>query len=100
MDQMQNEAMDRLRQMYSKTRQQQPQVDMTKQPQKSASIPLTKEQHEEKSEIDTNRHNRSNNLLDVFMQDKEKSLVMLLIVILISEKADSTLILALMYLIL
>lgn len=95
MDKMQNEAMERLRQMYSKSYQQKPVLD-----QKPQTQPVEKEKSQEKEVLQKDTSSEKHNLLDLFMKDKEKSLIMLLIVILISEKADSTLILALMYLIL
>lgn len=95
-DSMQNDAVERLKQMYSKA-----------QPQSSA--PQHRKQIETKSEekvtVPTEKPSvvhtqKSENLLDFFMRDKEKSLILLLIVILMSEKADTSLILALMYLVL
>lgn len=100
-DRMQDDAMQRYRQMYSKA-----------QPEKShfAAVPQNKDNNSEKppkaekenqslhKEQKPNK-TESNNVLDIFMKDKEKSLIILLIVILLSEKADTTLILALMYLV-
>lgn len=97
-DSMQTEAMERLRQMYSKAVP------------NSNTAPQNTVEHT-KSDTDTAQQegvktepqlhiNRGDNLLDIFMRDKEKSLIVLLIVLLVSEKADSTLVLALMYLIL
>ena len=40
------------------------------------------------------------NLLDELLKDNERSLILLLLLVLYSEKADSSLLLALMYLIL
>ncbi len=47
----------------------------------------------------TNAPKGNENFLDILMKDKEKSLIMLLIVILANDGADTTLLLALMYLI-
>lgn len=47
----------------------------------------------------TNAPRANENFLDILMKDKEKSLIMLLIVILANDGADTTLLLALMYLI-
>lgn len=93
-DQMQNEAIERLKQMYSKAPQQN----------QVSSVPktLSPQQKTESEKLDTAEHKDTaerKNMLDIFMQDKEKSLIVLLIVILMSEKADTMLILALMYLI-
>ncbi len=94
-DSMQNDAMERLKQMYSKA-----------QPIKSAPPPESKTHQTQKSqqkEEQTNQalHTKKNeSVFDVFLKDKEKSLIVILIVLLISEKADTTLVLSLMYLIL
>ncbi len=95
MDQMQNEAMERLKQMYSKSRPQKSEPDIQKHEVKQPVINPTKST-DQKLIVE----NKTENILELFMKDKEKSLIMLLIVILISEQADSTLVLALMYLIL
>lgn len=104
-DTMQNQAMERVRQMYQRASTQgapsqsvhnehsnhaSPQInqDTSDTAKESVSVPLV------------NNENKQKNLLDIFMQDKEKSLIVLLIVILLSEKADQSLILALLYLIL
>lgn len=97
-DSMQTDAMERLRQMYSKAT-----------PNSRSAVQTTPEHHtkksdeKERSEQKTQpqlHNNNTDNLLDIFMRDKEKSLIVLLIVLLVSEKADSTLVLALLYLIL
>lgn len=94
-DSMQTDAMERLRQMYSKAP-----------PNSRNTAQTTPDEHhvqksDEKQHTEPQLHNnRVDNLLDIFMRDKEKSLIVLLIVLLISEKADSTLVLALLYLIL
>lgn len=59
-----------------------------------------KKQVEIKSKTEhTNAPKGNENFLDILMKDKEKSLIMLLIVILANDGADTTLLLALMYLI-
>lgn len=93
-DYMQDDAMRRVAQMYSKTYR--TQDDATIHNQNVENTP-SKENKVEKSDGSVNHH--SKNFLDIFMQDKEKSLIVLLIVILLSEKADTSVILALMYLI-
>lgn len=125
-DNMQNEAMERLKQMYSKATPQvaqntapqhsrrdgrshqqggKPQTESSSSHQSTSSIapptlPSLQSSQKAQTETKTVHTNEQTNLLDIFMRDKEKSLIVLLIVILISEKADTTLILALMYLIL
>lgn len=94
---MQDDAMRRVAQMYSNTH-----------PVKNNTPPVvhsnnlqpegTKAQPSEQNKKE-NSESDSRNFLEIFMQDKEKSLIVLLIVILLSEKADASVILALMYLI-
>lgn len=93
-DSMQNEAMERLKQMYSKA---QPQSNT--QSHRSENV-QTEKVSEQPLQAENSIHTqKSENLLDFFMRDKEKSLILLLIVILMSEKADTSLLLALMYLV-
>lgn len=107
-DSMQNEALERLKQMYSKaqpsrgTQQSRVVTRPAVEPKSEPAEPKKPEEPEQKAEPmpELTHTEKSPNMLDIFMQDKEKSLVVLLIVLLISEKADTTLILALMYLIL
>ena len=93
-DSMQNDAMERFRQMYSKA---QPQSVTNNNRIESQKLPKTEETITEGKTLIHNKKEENN--LDLFMRDKEKSLILLLIVILMSEKADTTLILALMYLV-
>ncbi len=96
MDHMQNEAMERLRQMYSKTKN-----NVT-----NNEKPTSKGNKQEEQSVGKQEHTKPNekkkpdNLLDILLKDKERSLIVLLLVVLLNEKADSSLILALMYLIL
>lgn len=101
-DNMQTQAMERLKQMYSKAQTTQGSVNST--------APVNpKPRNEEKSE-NTQQTTKPKNevvhvkkrdsIAELFLKDKEKSLILLLIVILISEKAESSVVLALLYLIL
>lgn len=92
-DSMQEDALRRLNQMYSKT----PSGSVPKKRQEEKTAHQAVEHKSEEKTLDQSKS--SGNLLDFFMKDKEKSLILLLIVILISEKADSSLLLALMYLV-
>ena len=92
MDHMQNEAMERLRQMYSKTNQNN---QISEKPKAKENKPT--ENHEQTKMCEKKK---PDNLLDILLKDKERSLIVLLLVVLLNEKADSSLILALMYLIL
>ncbi len=89
-DNMQSDAIKRFNQMYSNA-----------QPKKAPPVVPEKkpEKHEEPRNVSQEK-NKNDSFLDVLMRDKEKSLILILIIILISEKADSTLILALLYIIL
>lgn len=96
MDHMQNEAMERLRQMYSKTNQNVQNSEKPKVKEKTLSE-QSPEKHEQTKMCEKKK---PDNLLDILLKDKERSLIVLLLVVLLNEKADSSLILALMYLIL
>lgn len=114
-DRMQDDAMERLKQMYSKAQSNQV-TKVTNQKHgshekirnatenTSRDEPKTfshpSETPGEKECESSNSSKKESNILDVFMRDKEKSLLVVLLVILISEKADTTLVLALLYLIL
>ncbi len=93
-DSMQEDALRRLNQMYSKA----PSMNTVSQRQETQQPQQSDIEHPK--EVPTPEHPKNQgNLLDIFMKDKEKSLIMLLIVVLLSEKADSSLLLALMYLV-
>lgn len=102
-DNMQTQAMERLKQMYSKaqplSQHQSNNVHSTSETPKRREIEKsdtvkTEKQNEKQTE------KKSYSILELFLKDKEKSLILLLIVLLISEKADSSVVLALLYLIL
>lgn len=92
-DSMQEDALRRLNQMYSKA----PSGSVASQRREAEPPQQTQEQTKELKTPGSPKN--QSNLLEIFMKDKEKSLILLLIVILISEKADSSLLLALMYLV-
>ncbi|MEE0101062.1 MAG: hypothetical protein U0I48_04900 [Acutalibacteraceae bacterium] len=118
MDRIQQDAMRRMQEMQARAKIQQPhaQQQNTQQgnmghnphkpqaPQRSAPHGAPPPQREtppakmpeEKKPIASPAHN---DLLGSLFEDKERSLILILILILSSEKADSSLILALMYLI-
>lgn len=118
MDRIQQDAMRRMQEMQARAKNQQPRAGQqnTQQgnmgrsphnpqaPQRSAqhgAPPLQRETPpaitpEEKKPVAAHTHN---DLLGSLFEDKERSLILILILILSSEKADSSLILALMYLI-
>ena len=90
-DNMQSDAIKRFNQMYSNA---QPNKKSSSIPEKSV------DKKEEVLPPQPTNVKKSDSFLDVLRRDKEKSLILILIVILISEKADTTLILALLYIIL
>lgn len=100
-DRMQDDAMQRYRQMYSKAQPEKSHFDAVSQNKNAASdkSPEAKKENKNLHKEHKPQKTESNNVLDIFMKDKEKSLIILLIVILLSEKADTTLILMLMYLV-
>lgn len=88
---IQSEAMERLRQMYQNAK--------PVQEQKKPKVAPKKNDEQEKEPVAIQMPN-SKGVFDFILQDKEKSLILILLVILLSEKADESLILALVYLIL
>ena len=86
---MEQEALERVRRMYGgfDTRKPAPPKQETKPP-KEEKPPECEQPPAEK------------NLLDELLKDNERSLILLLLLVLYSEKADASLLLALMYLIL
>ena len=106
-DNMQNQAMERLRQMYSKAQTPQSSVVNTapvnqksrNEPQRTEQMKETKEQAQT-PEKEVMHPKKRDSIAELFLKDKEKSLILLLIVLLISEKAESSVVLALLYLIL
>ncbi len=100
-DQMQNEAIQRLQQMYSRAQPQNTTVAQKREEPKKIHIESKTNKDNNDNDNDAEvLHNSRENLIDIIMRDKEKSLIVLLIILLISEKADTTLVLALLYLIL
>ena len=104
-DNMQSQAMERLKQMYSKAQTTQGgtlgAVNTAPANQKRKS----EEKTENKEQVETPKKEvaksqKRDSLAELFLKDKEKSLILLLIVLLISEKAESSVVLALLYLIL
>lgn len=89
---MHSEAMERLRQMYSGASST---ASVTSKP-----IVSPQKNNEPKQQLEPDKKVVSKGVFDMFLQDKEKSLILILLVILLSEKADESLILALVYLIL
>ena len=96
---LEQEALDRVARMYSsydrQRRQRPPQPVAKPEPEAPPSAP------EKKSEPNAeNTEEKPTGLLDVLLRDKEQSLIMLLLVILMKDGADMNTILALMYLLL
>lgn len=97
MQDIEHQALKRVQEMYKSAQQ------------NNTSIPVQAEKKavKEKSEPRKTEPDRSieraskpDSFIDLIMKDKERSLIILLIIILLNEKADSSLILSLMYLIL
>ncbi len=96
---LEQEALDRVARMYSsydRQRRQRPPQTATK-PAPETSPPAPEKKPEPNAE---NTEEKPAGLLDVLLRDKEQSLIMLLLVILMKDGADMNTILALMYLLL
>ena len=92
---LEQEALDRVARMYSsydRQRRQRPQEP----PEPAPEIPS--EPEEKPEPIAKNPEEKQAGLLDILLRDKEQSLIMLLLVILMKDGADMHTILALMYL--
>lgn len=101
-DNMQTQAMERLKQMYSKAQTTQGSANNTApiNPKPRSEEKSEKTQQTAKTENEVVYVKKRDSIAELFLKDKEKSLILLLIVILISEKAESSVVLALLYLIL
>lgn len=116
---LEQEAMDRVRRMYAsfdqarldqsrsvdpqrnRPRSDHPRKEQPRQEKPQAQKPedtnVEKESKPE-SKPDANAVKQPNGLLDLFMQDRDQSLILLLLVLLMRDGADMNLMLALMYL--
>ena len=95
---LEQEALDRVARMYSsydRQRRQRPPLTATKPAPETPPAP----EKEPEPNIE-NKEEKPAGLLDVLLRDKEQSLIMLLLVILMKDGADMNTILALMYLLL
>ena len=100
-DNMQSQAMERLKQMYSKAQTPQGSTTNASPVNKKSQAEENKENTEqEKIKKEVMPFKKGDSIAELFLKDKEKSLILLLIVLLISEKADTSVVLALLYLIL
>ena len=91
---LEQEAMERVRRMYSGYDRRPSSSDMPR-PQPKPEPP--RKPSEPEPPVTAHREKNSG-LLDMLMQDKEQSLIMLLLVLMMKDGADMELLLALMYL--
>lgn len=97
---LEQEAMDRVARMYSSfergpRERRQPRMDPRPSPRPEPPQELPKEEKPPEP-----REGQGRGLLEMLMQDKEQSLILLLLVILMKEGADMNLLLALVYMLL
>lgn len=95
---LEQEALDRVARMYSSYDRQRRQRPPQETPAPATEIPS--EPEEKPEPIAENAEEKQAGLLDILLRDKEQSLIMLLLVILMKDGADMHTILALMYLLL
>ncbi|MEE1055709.1 MAG: hypothetical protein UH239_00480 [Acutalibacteraceae bacterium] len=98
MDKMQQEAVRRMQEMQNRGR---PLPPSEKKTMEMPSVPCPPETTEEQRCIENPKSKttgKSQNFFDVLFQDKERSLILLLLLLLSTEKTDTGLILALIYL--
>lgn len=98
-DSLEQQALDRVARMYaSYDRRPQPHPDAPVPHREPPVPPPVQKEHE--AHLPPEKHpEKPTGLLDSLMEDKEQSLILLLLVILMKDGADLNLILALMYLI-
>ena len=92
---LEQEAMERVRRMYSGYDSRPPSGDFPR-PQPKPEPP--RKPPEPGMPVIAHHEEKSGGLLDMLMQDKEQSLIMLLLVLMMKDGADMELLLALMYL--
>lgn len=102
---LEQEAMDRVRRMYSsfdsRAARPHPQPEPRPQPEPAAEIAEPEAKHEEASQVQPRPSAESpKSLLDVFLKDQDQSLILLLLVMLMKDGADMNLMLALVYVLL
>ncbi len=104
---MQQEAVRRAQEMQNRAKTNENQQN--KQPEKSSvqpsdciDIPENKQSRNNERSYSSKNNNLTENaaegIFDIFMKDKEKTLILCLLIILMDEKTDSSLLLALLYL--
>ena len=92
---LEQEAMDRVRRMYAGYDRRPPSEDAPRPHREPKPHP---EPPHPKPPVMPDPPKKNNGLLDMLMQDKEQSLIMLLLVLMMKDGADMNLLLALMYL--
>ena len=92
---LEQEAMERVRRMYSGYERRPPSGDMPR-PKPKPEAP--KRPPEPEPPVIAHHEKKNSGLLDMLMHDKEQSLIMLLLVLMMKDGADMELLLALMYL--
>ncbi len=95
-DSITREALKRAQQMNSYSASPGKSNKQNRPPQAPQDVP--QEKNTSKTEITT--HNKSSNFLDMLLKNKEQSLILLLLVLLMNEDCDPTVLLALLYLLL
>lgn len=98
MKKMQQDALKRVQEMQSKAKEKISQTTMTLE-EKSSCSQEDKVLHKEKPKLTLNNFHETDNLLKAITKDSERNLILMIILILMEEKADSELLLSLMYLI-
>ena len=92
---LEQEAMDRVRRMYAGYDRRPPSEDAPRPHREPKPHP---EPPHPKPPVMPDPPKKNNGLLDMLMQDKEQSLIMLLLVLMMKDGADMNLLLALLYL--
>lgn len=95
-DSITRDALKRAQQMNSYSANSNKSAKQNRPPQASQDVP----QEKNIPKTDITQHNKNSNFLDMLLGNKEQSLILLLLVLLMNEDCDPTVLLALLYLLL
>ncbi|MGN1131115.1 MAG: hypothetical protein ACI4Q8_07150 [Ruminococcus sp.] len=99
-DSITRDALKRAQQMNSYSASPGKSAKQTRPPQISPDVPQQTPQEINTQKTEINKQNKNTNFLDMLLGNKEQSLILLLLVLLMNEDCDPTVLLALLYLLL
>lgn len=99
-DSITRDALKRAQQMNSYSANPNKSTKQTRPPQISQDVPQETPQEINPPKTELTKQNKNTNFLDMLLGNKEQSLILLLLVLLMNEDCDPTVLLALLYLLL